>query len=60
MRPWQLNHGICPSEAKGKRVYVKLRNGMTPKEHWAADGRGGCRWTIGERHPFDIVAWHLA
>lgn len=54
--PWQLNPGYCPAEAKGKRIFAKLRNGMIPKESWPADGRGECRWTL-EDHPFDIVAY---
>lgn len=61
MIAWQLNQGgFCPSEAKGKRVFVKLRNGLRPKESWPADGKGGCRWSLGEQHPFDIVAYVIA
>lgn len=56
------NPGDLPPEAIGKRVLVRLGHGgigradpnpMSPPG-WAADGRGGCRWTrIGS--PFDIA-----
>lgn len=43
----------CPDAARGKRVAVVLRNGHVQSEPvnkdtppgWAADGKGGCRWT---------------
>jgi hypothetical protein len=51
MRP---NPGHCPDEARGRRVIVQLANGticgtepvttVSPLG-WAADGKGGCRWT---------------
>lgn len=45
--------GRVPLKAKGKRVAVQLRNGSIITEPvnkdtppgWAADGKGGCRWT---------------
>ena len=55
------NPGHLPARAIGKRVRVLLANGrigstddnpMSPPG-WAADGRGGCRWTI-TGSPFDI------
>ena len=55
----RTNYGICPGEAAGKRVKVRLRNGMKPSESWPADGRYGCRWTLTD-HPFDITHWELA
>jgi hypothetical protein len=55
----QRNQGFCPEEAFGKRVRVRLRNGLEPKETWAASGRDACRWTL-ENHPFDIMEWELA
>ena len=60
------NPGHLPEEAIGKRVRVRLSNGsigasdpnpMSPPG-WAADGRGGCRWSrIGS--PFDIVEYEV-
>lgn len=50
---WVTNLGELPRFAVGRRVRVRLRNGLQPVESWAADGKGGCRWTI-EKHPFDI------
>jgi hypothetical protein len=43
----------------GKRVFVRLRSGIMPKESWPADGRGGARWTL-EDHPFDILHYKPA
>lgn len=63
MRP---NPGHLPEEAIGKRVRVRLANGelgrsdnnpMSPPG-WAADGRGGCRWSI-EGQPHDIVEFEV-
>lgn len=67
---WRSNPGYCPDEAKGKRVKVRLRNGMTAGEKpltptsppgWPADGekagRGRpMRWSL-ENHPFDVIEW---
>lgn len=49
------NPGRLPFEAAGKRVIVELRNGRVCGTEpvasgaplgWAADGQGGCRWTL--------------
>ena len=60
------NPGHLPKEAEGKRVRVQLAHGgigkcddnpMSPPG-WAADGKGGCRWSItGSR--FDIAAYEV-
>ena len=48
------NRGALPNEARGKRVRVIMAHGregsydnnpMSPPG-WAADGKGGCRWTL--------------
>ena len=52
------NRGHCPPEAQGKRVNVILRNGERGKSSWAADGRSGCRWTLGG-DPFDIIQYEV-
>lgn len=54
----RTNYGVCPADAAGKRVKVRLRNGMKPEQSWAADGRYGCRWTLTD-HPFDIVEYEV-
>lgn len=55
----QANPGHLPPEAAGKRVRVRLRNGVVTKpEGWAADGRGECRWSL-TGHDFDIVAYEV-
>ena len=51
------NPGRCPREAIGNRVTVELRNGRVC-HNWAADGQGGCRWTI-TRSPFDIAFYQV-
>lgn len=60
------NPGALPPEAQGRRVRVRLRNGalgrtddnpMSPAG-WAADGKGGCRWSL-TGGPFDIVAYEV-
>lgn len=60
------NPGHLPPEAIGKRVRVLLANGepgrtdnnpMSPAG-WAAEGRGGCRWSI-EGNPFDIAEYEV-
>lgn len=56
MRP---NPGHCPDEAIGRRVRVALRNGSRPADAWAADGRGGCRWSL-TGSPFDVVEYEVA
>jgi hypothetical protein len=58
------NPGHCPQEATGKRVRVRLCDGSIPKDvdgapkGWAADGRGGCRWSL-TGHPFDIKEYEV-
>lgn len=67
---WLDNPGYQPKEARGKRVRVVLAkdleemrepiyddhfNPMSPPG-WAADGKGGCRWTFTD-HPFDIAKY---
>lgn len=52
------NPGHCPSEAQGKRVRVKLRNGSTFEA--PADGRGAVDWTNSPAKPFAIVEWEIA
>jgi hypothetical protein len=61
------NPGYCPDRAKGKRVIVKLANGLicgrnpvsaTTPPGWAADGPQGCRWSIAG-HPFDIANYEV-
>lgn len=60
------NPGRLPPEAVGKRVLVQLRhsgigkcddNPMSPPG-WAADGKGGCRWSI-TGSSFDIAAYEV-
>lgn len=61
------NPGKCPAAARGKRVRVILADGREGKTDggsqvppgWAADGKGGCRWTI-EGGPFDIAFYKVA
>lgn len=47
--------GVCPVEARGKRVLVELHDGtfsgMVPASDvsprgWAADGKQGCSWHV--------------
>jgi hypothetical protein len=57
------NPGHLPIDAIGKRVRVQLSNGrigraddnpMSPPG-WAADGKGGCRWSrTGGSHDIDF------
>lgn len=62
---WRKNDGKQPRGTRGKRVRVVLTNGIASVDSiapgaaagWAADGKGGCRWTL-TGHPFDI-AWFL-
>ena len=68
---WKTNIGERPIEAKGKRVKVKLRNGMIcgdkpvstgAAKGWPADdeaGRGPCNWRI-TGSDFDIAEWDFA
>lgn len=62
--PLAPNLGECPPHARGKRVKVVLRNGLTPPESWPASGKDGCRWELTpEGRPsraFDIVEWEIA
>jgi hypothetical protein len=60
------NPGFLPDEAIGKRVRVRLAHGgigscdtspMSPRG-WAADGKGGCRWSI-TGSPFDIKEYEV-
>lgn len=60
------NPGYCPAEAAGKRVRLWLAHGgiaacddnpMSPPG-WAADGRGGCRWTL-TGAPHDIAFYEV-
>lgn len=59
---WIRNPGYRLSFVDGRRLYVRLRNGMQPAEPWAADwiaGHPGCCFTL-RGHPYDIVAFRLA
>ena len=60
------NPGHCPTEAMGKRVRVWLAHGreasyddnpMSPPG-WAADGKGGCNWTL-TGSAFDIAFYQV-
>lgn len=68
------NPGRLPEEAVGKRVRVVLekdRKTMTEPVYadalnpmcapgWAADGRGGCRWSRSKRPgPYDIAFYEV-
>lgn len=68
---WRPNErGVCPPEAKGRRVQVRLRNGIEDGAQpiasggatgWAADRATSGRappadWSL-NGHPFDIVEW---
>lgn len=63
---WKPNPGRCPAEAKGKRVRVQLANGVIAKDEggatvppgWAADEKGGCRWSK-KGSPFDIAFYKV-
>ena len=58
------NDGELPPEAIGKRVRVVLACGLRPVDDpamppgWAADGRGGCRWSL-TGHPSDIARFEV-
>jgi hypothetical protein len=63
------NPGKCPKAAEGKRVRVILRHSMEEPPYsdantqavpggWAADGRGGCRWSI-INSPWDILFYRI-
>lgn len=60
------NPGYCPAEAAGKRIRAQLAHGgigkcddsPTTAPGWAADGRGGCRWTF-TGSLFDIAAYEV-
>lgn len=64
---WYKNTGRCPRSMKvdGRRVYVRLRNGLEPPQSWTAHGRGACDWSLTpedqiDRHPaaqFEIIGW---
>jgi hypothetical protein len=58
----RTNHGKMPADAKGKRVHVVLRGGYATRGRepagWAADGKGGCDWTLSQS-PFSIVEWEI-
>ena len=52
--------GHCPPEAIGRRVRVRLvrdERGVAAHD-WAADGRGGCRWSL-TGSPFDIAEYEV-
>lgn len=68
---WRPNErGVCPPEAAGRRVRVRLRNGIVDGETaissggargWAADRKTSSRapptdWSL-TGHPFDVVEW---
>lgn len=53
------NSGRCPREARGKRVRVRLENGMEPAGTWAADGKSECDWRL-KGHPFAIAEYEVA
>jgi hypothetical protein len=53
------NPGYLPSEAIGKRVAVRLANGIpVPPPGWPADGKGGCNWRL-NGHPFNIAEFEV-
>lgn len=59
------NPGFCPREAIGKRVRVQLADGTVNRDvdpsappGWAADGKGGCRWSLTGR-PHDIAQFEV-
>lgn len=60
------NPGYLPADAVGKRIRTRLAHGgigacddgTTSPPGWAADGRGGCRWTI-TGSPFDIKEYEV-
>lgn len=66
------NPGHCPEEARGRRVRVVLEKDRATMEQpkydshwnpmskpgWAADGKGGCRWSR-TRSPFDIAFFEV-
>ncbi|HEX8402274.1 MAG TPA: hypothetical protein VF628_11285 [Allosphingosinicella sp.] len=60
------NPGHLPTDAIGKRVAVQLAGGAESKidngpmvpPGWAADGKGGCRWTL-TGCPFDIARYRV-
>ena len=64
MSEWQKNAGRCPTRAKGKRVVVKLRNGIVSGEEPVANGcpagwpADTSRWSL-ENDPFDIVHYRI-
>ena len=56
------NEGSQPGCTKGKRVRVRLRNGIDSADydppHWPANT---LRWSIeNPPHPSDILAWKVA
>lgn len=54
------NPGLCPPEARDKRVTGMLRNGdrFGVNGGWPADGRAACRWSLtGEPH--DIAFYEV-
>ncbi len=67
LRPgFRRNPGRCPDEAVGKRVLVAQMTGelgraddnpMSPAG-WAADGRGGCAWTL-DGSPWNIDQYRV-
>ena len=65
MSGWQPNTGEAPYPDEGEqpidRVFVRLRNGMTPAEPWPVETgrRETTRWSL-DGHAFDIVEWRAA
>jgi len=53
------NPGYCPSEAIGRRVAVRLANGITVlAPGWPADGKAGCDWRR-NGHPYNIAEYEV-
>jgi len=67
---WRDNPGHLPPECRGKRVAVHLRDGSIHGEKpvsptaplgWAADGKGGLRWsfTKGPANRADVMHYRI-
>ena len=50
------NTGVVSPSMRGRRVFVRLRNGRRPAESWAVETS---RWTL-TGHPFDIAEFEFA
>lgn len=63
---WLPNKGEVPKKARGKRVRVILAHGREGSysvgagipSGWAADGKGGCRWSL-TGSPYDIAFYKV-